>query len=314
MTLEVGTYDVSKGTSYFAIQQALVYAMNFAFYLVLARTLPLADIGEVSLLSAFLALFTTASQVALPLAATRFISASVASGDYATAGAVAKTTMRVVVVLAFVSLTSVAVLLPWTRTSLSYPFSYFLLLEVSLAGFFLDLATLYGAYFLGLGQYHRTAYQNVVYVLLSRGFGLGLVLLGFGVQGIIIGWAFGGIVTFASLAYYWRGTLSSPVAGSFPNRSLLSFSIPLFAWSLVSLGQGWGDVAILQLLIGRLASTGGYYLVVSGSNFLSFLWVPVATALYPALSAGHASGGSKAVSEKLASTSRLVNLTILPMA
>src|SRR3989442_1939841 len=250
MTLEVGTYDVSKGTSYFAIQQALVYAMNFAFYLVLARTLPLADIGEVSLLSAFLALFTTASQVALPLAATRFISASVASGDYATAGAVAKTTMRVVVVLAFVSLTSVAVLLPWTRTSLSYPSSYFLLLEVSLAGFFLDLATLYGAYFLGLGQYHRTAYQNVVYVLLSRGFGLGLVLLGLGVQGIVIGWAVGGVLTLASLAYYWRRTLPHSEVGtlpSFPNRALLSFTVPLFLSSIISLGQGWGDIAILQL-------------------------------------------------------------------
>src|SRR2546422_2349735 len=314
MGLKISSYNVPRGASYFVGQQALVYLTNFAFYLTLARTLTLTEVGQVSLLSAFLALFTTISQIALPLAATRFISTSIAGGDYSTARAVTRATMRLLIILAIVSLTTVALLLSWISVSLSGLSSYVVLLEVSFAGLFLDFATLYGAYFLGLGQYHRTAYQSVAYVLLSRGFGVGLVLLGLGVQGIVIGWVAGGILTLASLIYYWRGVLPDSEVGSFPNRALLSFTIPLFVSSLISLGQGWGDIAILQLAIGRLASTGSYYLTISSANFLSFLWIPLATALYPALSASHKSSGPKALSEKLGGASRLINLTVLPIA
>src|SRR2546426_11228603 len=129
-------YDVPRGTTLFAGQQALVYITNFGFYLALARTLSLAEIGEISLLLAFLALFTTASQIALPLAATRFISASVSNSDYPTARVVAKTTMRLLVILAVILLSTVALLLPWASKLLPGLPAYFLILEVSFAGFF----------------------------------------------------------------------------------------------------------------------------------------------------------------------------------
>src|SRR2546422_7710362 len=117
MGLKISSYNVPRGTSYFALQQALVYLTNFAFYLALARTLTLTEIGEVSLLSGFLALFTTASQIALPLAATRFMSTSVAKGDLQTARAVAKATMRLLLVLAIVSFAVVVTLLQWAVIS-----------------------------------------------------------------------------------------------------------------------------------------------------------------------------------------------------
>jgi O-antigen/teichoic acid export membrane protein len=48
-------------------------------------------------------------------------------------------------------------------------------------------------------------------------------------------------------------------------------------------------------------------------SFLSVLWIPVTQALYPALSASHATGGTEAVSERLAVAFRLTNLAVLPL-
>src|SRR5207245_8141875 len=54
-----------------------------------------------------------------------------------------------------------------------------------------------------------------------------------------------------------------PKADNFPARTLLVFSLPLFASALVTLLQGWGDIALLQAILGKLITTGAYYIVVT---------------------------------------------------
>jgi O-antigen/teichoic acid export membrane protein len=76
--------------------------------------------------------------------------------------------------------------------------------------------------------------------------------------------------------------------------------------------QGWGDIALLQAILGQFGTTGAYYLVVTSVSFLSILWTPAAGALYPALSSSYTSEGPQGVSEKLGVAMRLVNLTVLP--
>jgi O-antigen/teichoic acid export membrane protein len=61
------------------------------------------------------------------------------------------------------------------------------------------------------------------------------------------------------------------------------------------------------------AILGPYYLVVSSVNFLSVLWTPVNQAIYPALSAAHSTGDVSGVSDRLAASFRLINLTVLPL-
>jgi O-antigen/teichoic acid export membrane protein len=101
-------------------------------------------------------------------------------------------------------------------------------------------------------------------------------------------------------------------ADNFPARRLLIFSLPLLASALVTLLQGWGDIALLQAILGQFGTTGAYYLVVTSVSFLSILWTPAAGALYPALSSSYTSEGPTGVSEKLGVAMRLVNLTVLP--
>src|SRR2546427_970995 len=311
MTETTATFNIPRGTAYITAQQLVIYASSFVYYVILTRILNLSQIGEVSLLAAASAGFTTVTQLALPLAATRFISASIGSRNPSTAGAVARTSLRLVTTIALAVLVLSVLASPYIASTVFKDSNATSFLVVAFAAsFLLDLTALYGAYFLGLGRYAEMTYQNVLYHPLSRGFGLVLAYKGLGPLGIPAGWAIGASAALLLSTYLLKGKL--PKANNFPARTLLVFSLPLFASALVTLAQGWGDIALLQAILGQFGTTGAYYLVVASASFLSILWTPAAGALYPALSSSYTSQGSKGVSEKLGVAMRLVNLTVLP--
>jgi len=304
-------FNVPRGTAYITAQQLVIYASSFVYYVLLIRILNLSQIGQVSLLAAASAAFTTLTQLALPLAATRFISSSMGGKDPSTAGAVARTCLRLVVTIAVPTLLLSLLASPWiASTVFKDPNATTVLIVAFAASFLLDLTALYGAYFLGLGRYANMAYQNVLYHPLSRGFGLALAYEGLGPLGIPAGWGIGASAALLLSTFLLKGKL--PSENSFPARTLLVFSLPLFASALVTLLQGWGDIALLQAILGQFGTTGAYYLVVASVSFLSILWTPAAGALYPALSSGYTNEGPIGVSEKLGVAMRLVNLTVLP--
>jgi O-antigen/teichoic acid export membrane protein len=304
-------FNVPRGTAYITAQQLVIYAGSFVYYVLLIRILNLSQIGEVSLLAAVSAGFTTITQLALPAAATRFISASIGGKDPSTAGGVARTTLRLTITIAAPVLLLSLLASPWIATTVFQDSNASSFLVVAFASsFLLDLTALYGAYFLGLGRYADMAYQNILFHPLSRGLGLVLAYKGLGPLGIPAGWGIGAFAALLLSIYLLRGKL--PKSDNFPARPLLIFSLPLFASALITLLQGWGDIALLQAILGQLSTTGAYYLVVTSVSFLSILWTPAAGALYPALSSSHASQGPAGVSEKLGVAMRLVNLTVLP--
>lgn len=311
MTETATLFNVSRGTAYITYQQMVSYATSFVYYILLIRILDLAQIGQVSLLAAAMSIFTTITQLSLPAAATRFISANIGSRDPSNAGAVARTTRRLLLSISGPALIIAIVASPTIGHVVFKTSDATVLLIVTFAAsFILDLTTLYGAYFLGLGLYVEMVYQNILYTPLSRGLGLVLAYEGFGPLGIPLGWAIGASLTLLLSLYLWMGKLLR--SNGFPARPLLVFSLPLFASALITLIQGWGDITLLQALLGQFGTTGAYYIVVSSVAFLSILWSPVAGALYPALSSSYASDGGRAVFEKLGVATRLVNLTVLP--
>ena len=312
MTETAVVYNVPRGTAYFTGQQAVLSAVSFVYYVVLFRILSLSQIGQVSLLAIAVAIFGTLTQMALPAAATRFISYRIGSHDAPGAGAVARATLTLIVVTATSTLLIASLLSPWIGTLLfNTSNTSGLIVTAFAAAFFLDLTTLYGAYFLGLGLYAQVVYQNLLYVPLSRGMALVLAYAGLGVLGVFIGWLVGAIATLLLSLYLWKGKL--PSGGSFSKTELLSFSLPVFASAIVILLQNWGDIALLQTLVGQLQLTGAYYLTVASASFLSILWVPVTSALYPALSSGFSSQSPKAIFQRLGVAFRLVNITVLPL-
>src|SRR5207244_12109983 len=120
----------------------------------------------------------------------------------------------------------------------------------------------------------------------------------------------GATVTVLLSVYLWHGQFVD--GGSYPLRPILAFSLPVFASALITLGQQWGDMGIIYVLLGPTI-LGPYYLVVSSVSFLSVLWMPVNQAIYPALSAAHSTGDPREVSDRLATAFRLINLTVIPV-
>ncbi len=312
MTETAVAFNVPRGTALLTYQQVVIYAVSFVYYVILIRVLNLSQIGEVSLLGAVMAVFNVLTQLSLPVAATKFISAKIGGQDLSEAASVAKTTLRLTLAIAGSGFLIALLASPLVGGIVfKAADSINLLIVTFAAGFLIDLTTLYGACFLGLGRYAEMVSQNILFVPLSRGLGLALAYKGFGTLGIPLGWAIGALATLLLSLYLWNGKLPR-INGSYPTRPLLAFSIPLFATALVTLLQGWGDITLLQASLGQFATTGAYYLVVSSVAFLSILWTPVAGALYPALSSSYASDGPRSVSVKLGVATRLVNLTVLP--
>ncbi len=269
------------------------------------------EVGLVAVLALVQSLFAGVTSGSLPSAATRFMSRSMGARDPRAASGVAKTTLRMSLAFAFPGLVVAGLLSPFlggfirgTSDATS------LLLVTFVASFFLDIINIYTAFFLGVGRYALTVYQNVEYALLSRGLGLALAYLGFRVLGIVAGWAIAGITTILLSLYLWHGRL--PKGESYPVRPLIAFSLPVFASALITVGQQWGDIGIIYALLGP-AILGPYYVVVSSVSLLSALWAPVNQAIYPALSASHSTGEVGVVSQKLAAAFRLTNLTVLPI-
>lgn len=311
MTETTVAFNVPRGTAYITIQQVVVYATSFVHYVLLVRILNLSQIGQISLLGAATGVFSTLTQLALPTAATRFISSDIGAGNSAEASAVARRTLGLVLMIATPSLIVTLFASPWIATTVFKTSDPTILITAFASAFLLDLTTLYGAYFVGVGRYVDMAYQNILFHPLSRGLGLILAYEGLGVLGIPIGWAVGALATLLLSLYLWKGKLP-PTTVHFPAKPLFAFSLPLFATGLVALVQNWGDITLLQGLLGQFSTTGAYYIVVSSVSFLSILWAPAAAALYPALSSTHTASGPDAVSARLGIATRLVNLTVLP--
>ena len=311
MAATTAIFNVPRGTAYITIQQIVFYATSFLYYVLLVRVLNLSQVGEVSLLAAASSIFTTLTQVALPLAATRFMSSHIGSNDPTSAGSVATTSLRLLLVIAGPGVITAILASPWIGAIVfKTADSGSLLIVTFSASFLFDLIALYGAWFLGLGLYADILFQNVLFFPLSRGLGLALAYEGLGSLGIPLGWAIGALATVLLSLYLWKGKL--PHSRNYPARPLLIFGLPLFASALVTLLQAWGDIALLQGILGQFGSTGAYYIVVSSVSFLSILWMPVAAALYPALSSIFTKEGPAAVSGRLAVATRLINLTVLP--
>src|SRR5437016_6354685 len=110
------TYNVPKGTIYITVQQMTTYTTFFIYYVLLIRILDLSEIGEISLLTASLSIFTTITLLALPSAATRFISASIGALDKPRATAVARKAMLLLLSLASPAFLLAALASPWIGT------------------------------------------------------------------------------------------------------------------------------------------------------------------------------------------------------
>ncbi len=313
MTQSIPLYNVPKGTALISLQQVIQYSFSFIFYVFLARILTQSQIGEVSLLTFLTSIFGVVTQFSLPIAATKFVAEHLGRGELQQAGAVARSTLKLMLAISTPALIISYLISPQLST-IVFPNSDLTVLVILTfsAAFILDLTTLYGAQLLGLGLYSKMVLQNLVYIPLSRSLGLILAYIGFGVTGIVLGWLIAGLATLFVTLLMVRGRI--PQGSSFPTKTLLAYSLPLLGYSLIGIIQGWVDVALLYAFSNSLSATGIYYLLVSSAAVLAIFWAPLAGAIFPALSSAYGKSGINAIEGTLTTSIRLINIAVIPLS
>src|SRR5215472_14611759 len=106
-------YNVPRGTAYLTTQQIITYGTYFIFYVALARILAPIEVNEIGLLLAAQAAFVALTQLGLPASATRYISRNIAKNDRETAGAAARTILRLSFTVGITGLVIATVLSPY---------------------------------------------------------------------------------------------------------------------------------------------------------------------------------------------------------
>src|SRR5438128_1777838 len=109
-------YNVPRGTAYLTTQQIITYTAYLIFYVALARILRSDEVGQVSLLLAAQAAFVALTQLGLPSAATRYISGNIGKDDRQSAGAVAKTILRLSILVGALGFAIAALISPTIGT------------------------------------------------------------------------------------------------------------------------------------------------------------------------------------------------------
>src|SRR2546422_4070994 len=112
-------YNVPRGTAYLTTQQIITYTTYLIFYVALARVLDPIEVNEIGLLLAAQAAFVALTQLGLPASATRYISSNIARNDPKTAGAAARTILRLSLLVGTAGFLMASILSPLVGSSRS---------------------------------------------------------------------------------------------------------------------------------------------------------------------------------------------------
>lgn len=304
--------SVARGSVYLLTMSVINYALVFTFYLILPRIMSKGEIGFFSFLMFSMGVFNTLTLLALNSAVIKYVAEFVGKGEDGLVALVASKSLRAILSVSVPALiVAFAVILVGNVFNLEVGQVYAVLGMIG-AGFVLDLTSYYGAVMFGLGMYSTVTVQNLVFSGSSRLLGLLLAYLGYGLVGVSVGFLAGALVCLCYSMTILRGRLEKP-EGVFSYGKLLSYSLPLYVNGLIGLGLGWADLLVLQLMVGSLPITGVYYLVTAGAGVLSILWSPMASALFPAMSA-RGSVDPRGLKEEFEGSLRVINTLVIPIS
>ena len=303
---------VARGTVYLLIMNVVNYAVLLLFYLVLPRVVSQADVGFLSFMMFSMAVFNTLTLLALNSAVTKYVAGFVGTGKDGLAALVAGKAFRAIlfasipaIIVAFAVVSAGNVF----RLNAAQAYAVF---GIICAGFVINLTSYYGGVMYGLGMYLAVTVQNLIFSVLSRFLGLTLAWLGYGLGGISVGFLVGALMCVCYSVIALRGRLVKP-EGDFRYGELLSYSLPLYVTGLIGLWSGWISLVVLQLVVGSFSLTGVFYLITSGAGVLAILWSPLASALFPAMSARLGNGnGPFGFREELEGSLRVINVLVIP--
>jgi len=308
------TENIPRGTFQLTFTNTVQYLISGLFYVTVTKTnaLTQADIGALSILTFFSAIFTLIATLSLPVALTKFVSEKTAKSLGEGAASVQKTVTKTVLTISVVAIAISAISSIQLSEFLFNTPDYAPLIILALTYAFLsNLTTLCTSTLQAIYLFGKMAIITIISMLISRMIAIILALLHVGLEGVLIGYVAGSSFALVVAVYFIHGKLPKTTHNA-PLKPLLHFSFPLFLSSLTLLVLQWADISIVTFMTRNYTLTGIYYMVIQSLSVFSILWLPVTTTIFPALSARNGLKKSQDISNILRTTSRYLTYIIIP--
>jgi len=184
--------DVTRGTIYVAIQNAIQFSINLVSMMVLARLLSQDEIGSISALTFSFVIFVTVADFSLPTAAARFISEHLGADEPSKASEVF-VAVRKYNLISSTFCFAVASLFSsfFSRVIWGTGERQLVFITLFAAAYIFVIRNVYLACLRGLHLFGRYATTVVAIIAFGRGVALYLAWTGLGVLGVMIGWLMG---------------------------------------------------------------------------------------------------------------------------
>lgn len=306
------TSRAPRGAFYISVQYALNFAFGMIFYMIAARMLPKEDIGAISVLTFLYIAIPVVTQLALPAAATKYISEFLGRGKAEKGAAVASMVKKTVLVLSLITLAIMLALSNWFSTLLwGGTLGATIFIFISFVIFISTIRLTFWSFLQGLQWFGKFAVAGFVAFALTRILSAIFVVLGLRLMGVATGWLIGEAAGLILVMAFLRGAFTKP-KDKIGLKMLFRFSLPLFAMLLVVTISDWVDRMLFLGLSHDLASLGIYDLAVRGATTISIVWSSFSMTVFPMLSELYGRKGKKTVTPALKTSLRYLTFLILP--
>ncbi len=309
---------VARGATFIFIQGFLNSGLGVLYVWFLLHTREIAgqilftesDYGLFTMLSFIFSISSTLGVLALRPASVRFLAHYLAEGKTEKAKSMIT---RVLQVSLITSVTIMVVLLVSARelsSILGSPMLTLILLPMCSA-----LSIFYAqaqGFLQGLQRLKELALISVSYTMIHYSIAVLLVYAGYGVLGIVISWLFAlALVCSVGLVYTIRTVGFSTETHDL--RSLLSFSLPIYAFTFLTIVVGWVDQIFVFPFLG-LEALGVYNLAVRASIVPRLVSVALKTSLFPKLAELHSRFGAGSLKAAFEASTRYAALMGFPLS
>ncbi len=314
MTSLQPTAHVARGALYMFIQGFLNSVIGLIYFIVLAHVLAnhVDEMGIYTLLSFVLALVPMIGALALPSAATKYISQYLAENNSEKARAVVSRVLQLGLFASIIAFLVLFIPAEWLSTILFGTASYALLLRVlSASSAFSILSTDALSFLQGVQKIREVAVLGLGYTVIQATVTIPLLYLGWGLTAVVLGWLVGLVIIFIAglfLTVIHVGVGSSPA----PARPLMNFSIPLYISGSIGFFVGWVDQLLLAAILGQ-GTLGVYSIAVRAAAVPGLFSTSVVVALFPKLSELYAKQGSQSLEDAFKVSTRYSVLIGFPL-
>jgi len=306
---------VATGSIYLTLRNIfsmLIGVFGLAF---LARAITQEDMGTLTVLTFIVSLTQLASDFGLSQALAKYVAELKGREEdfsaYIISSLIFKTFSAILLCLVLFLLSGNISSILLKSSSL-----YELVRLAAIDAFILSFQPMFSSLLLGTGQLKRMAACDVVSNAARWTAMVALVVLGHGIPGVIMGWILGDscsiiLYTAASLRLIrFRGDLLSKSTNLIP--SLLRFSWPLLAASLVSFLYAWYDQALVIAFL-PLESVGIYNVSSRAFGVLSGIATALGQSLFPYYGMTYGRRDHGAISAAIKRASRYTMIIIFPL-